>query len=64
MHLSNPYAREEWRRHSVVSPVVDGTVTDDTWAAVDIGKAKERLGFFNTRDDAFAAADAYISRLP
>jgi hypothetical protein len=37
---------------------------DDTWAAVDIGKAKERLGFFNTRDDAFAAADAYISRLP
>ena len=27
VHLSNPYAREEWRRHSVISPVVDGTVT-------------------------------------
>ncbi len=27
VHLSNPYAREEWRRHSVVSPVVHGTIT-------------------------------------
>jgi 3-dehydroquinate dehydratase-2 len=27
VHLSNPYAREEWRRHSVISPVVDGTIT-------------------------------------
>jgi len=27
VHLSNPYAREAWRRHSVVSPVVDGTIT-------------------------------------
>jgi 3-dehydroquinate dehydratase II len=26
VHLSNPYAREEWRRHSVVSPVVDATI--------------------------------------
>ena len=27
VHLSNPYAREEWRRHSVISPVVDATIT-------------------------------------
>src|SRR5262245_11308093 len=27
VHLSNPYAREPWRHHSVVSPVVDGTIT-------------------------------------
>jgi 3-dehydroquinate dehydratase-2 len=27
LHLSNPYAREPWRHHSVVSPVVDGTIT-------------------------------------
>ena len=27
VHLSNPYAREAWRRHSVISPVVDGTIT-------------------------------------
>jgi 3-dehydroquinate dehydratase II len=27
VHLSNPYAREQWRRHSVISPVVDGTIT-------------------------------------
>jgi 3-dehydroquinate dehydratase-2 len=27
VHLSNPYAREQWRHHSVISPVVDGTVT-------------------------------------
>jgi 3-dehydroquinate dehydratase-2 len=27
LHLSNPYARETWRRHSVISPVVDGTIT-------------------------------------
>src|SRR5258708_8824320 len=27
VHLSNPYARETWRRHSVISPVVDGTIT-------------------------------------
>lgn len=27
IHLSNPYAREPWRHHSVVSPVVDGTIT-------------------------------------
>ncbi len=27
VHLSNPYAREEWRRHSVISPVVHGTIT-------------------------------------
>jgi 3-dehydroquinate dehydratase-2 len=26
VHLSNPYAREEWRRTSVVSPVVDGVI--------------------------------------
>jgi 3-dehydroquinate dehydratase-2 len=27
VHLSNPHSREEWRHHSVVSPVVDGTIT-------------------------------------
>ena len=27
VHLSNPYAREGWRHVSVVSPVVDGTIT-------------------------------------
>jgi 3-dehydroquinate dehydratase-2 len=27
LHLSNPYAREAWRHHSVLSPVVDGTIT-------------------------------------
>ena len=27
VHLSNPAAREGWRHHSVVSPVVDGTIT-------------------------------------
>ena len=26
VHLSNPYAREGWRHHSVISPVVDGTI--------------------------------------
>lgn len=26
LHLSNPYAREEWRRRSVLSGVVDGIV--------------------------------------
>ena len=26
VHLSNPYAREGWRRHSVISPVVDATI--------------------------------------
>ncbi len=26
LHLSNPAAREEWRRTSVIAPVVDGTV--------------------------------------
>jgi 3-dehydroquinate dehydratase-2 len=27
VHLSNPFARERWRHRSVVSPVVDGTIT-------------------------------------
>ncbi len=27
LHLSNPYARERWRHRSVLSAVVDGTIT-------------------------------------
>jgi 3-dehydroquinate dehydratase-2 len=27
VHLSNPYAREGWRHQSVISPVVDGSIT-------------------------------------
>ncbi len=26
LHLSNPYAREEWRHTSVIAPVVNGTI--------------------------------------
>ncbi len=26
LHLSNPYAREEWRHMSVIAPVVNGTI--------------------------------------
>lgn len=26
LHISNPYAREEWRRHSVTAPTVTGMV--------------------------------------
>ena len=26
LHLSNPYAREQWRRTSVLAPVVDGMI--------------------------------------
>ena len=27
LHLSNPHSRESWRHHSVIAPVVDGTIT-------------------------------------
>lgn len=27
VHITNPYAREEWRRRSVVSPYVTGTIS-------------------------------------
>src|SRR4029077_9340117 len=27
VHLSNPAAREAWRQHSVIAPVVDGSIT-------------------------------------
>lgn len=26
LHLSNPHSRESWRHHSVIAPVVDGTI--------------------------------------
>ena len=26
LHLSNPYAREEWRHTSVIAPVANGTI--------------------------------------
>ena len=31
VHLSNLHAREEWRRHSIISPAVKGTVQGFGW---------------------------------
>ena len=50
IHLSNIFAREEFRQRSVISPVVEGTVTGLGWrgyiAAVEglIGILEDRSG--------------------
>jgi 3-dehydroquinate dehydratase-2 len=31
VHMSNRHAREEWRRHSIISPAVKGTVEGFGW---------------------------------
>jgi 3-dehydroquinate dehydratase-2 len=31
VHLSNPHAREEWRRHSIISSAAKGTVQGFGW---------------------------------
>ena len=40
VHLSNPYARDEWRRHSVVTDIARGQIAGFGWrgytAALDI----------------------------
>ena len=40
VHLGNPYAREEWRRHSVISDIARGSIAGFGWrsytAALDI----------------------------
>ena len=42
VHLTNVHAREEWRRHSVVSPIVSGKIvgfgTNGYLLALDAGK--------------------------
>jgi 3-dehydroquinate dehydratase-2 len=31
VHMSNPYGREEWRRHSVLGDIVQGIITGFGW---------------------------------
>jgi len=35
VHLSNQYAREEWRRHSIIGPAVKGTVQGLGWRSYE-----------------------------
>jgi 3-dehydroquinate dehydratase-2 len=40
VHLGNPYAREDWRRHSVITDIARGQIAGFGWrsytAALDI----------------------------
>tara|TARA_B100000315_G_scaffold76764_1_gene70160 strand:- start:1204 stop:1653 length:450 start_codon:yes stop_codon:yes gene_type:complete len=50
VHLSNPYAREAWRRHSIISDIARGQIAGFGWrsytAALDIlaAQVKEEAG--------------------
>jgi len=37
VHMSNIAAREEWRRHSIISPAVKGTLQGLGWRSYALG---------------------------